>query len=76
LFHAGVRSAIAYPVTGYFYCTRRTSSVGAPTRDPTMTLDEISDQALTLLPGATVQRLLLWRYLLLWTKPYGRGLLD
>lgn len=36
----------------------------APTAPPEMTLAEIRHQAAELLPGATVRRLLLWRYLL------------
>ena len=68
LFVAVARSAIAYPVSGYYHCTRRTSRVGAPTLEPSMTLGEIRRQAIELLPGATVRRHLLWRYSLTWIK--------
>lgn len=69
LFEAGAKSAIAYPVSAYYRLTCRTSSVGAPTRDPSMTLDEIRRQAVGVLPSATVRRHLLWRYSLFWIKP-------
>jgi SAM-dependent methyltransferase len=66
---AGARSAIAYPVSRYYRCTRQTSSVGAPTLDPPMTLDDIRRQVIAVLPGAIVRRHLLWRYSLVWVKP-------
>jgi SAM-dependent methyltransferase len=69
LLHGCVRSAIAYPVSVYYRCTRRTATVGAPIREPSMTYDEIRKQAVELLPGAIVRRHLLWRYSLVWTKP-------
>lgn len=68
LLEAGARSAIAYPVSGYYRLTRQPSPVGAPTLDPSMTLDEIGRQAIEVLPGATVRRHLLWRYSLSWVK--------
>jgi len=64
----GQGAAVAYPVSGYYRCTRHTSPVGAPTLDPSMTLDEIRRQAIAVLPGVTVRRHLLWRYSLLWVK--------
>jgi trans-aconitate methyltransferase len=68
-FHAGARSAIAYPVSGYYRLTRRTSRVGAPIQDPSMTLDDIRRDAIRVLPGVTIERRLLWRYVLHWMKP-------
>ena len=68
LLEAAARSAIAYPVSGYYRCIRQTSPVGAPTLDPSMTLDEIRRHATEVLPGAIVRRHLLWRYSLLWVK--------
>lgn len=68
-FHRITRSAIAYPVSVYYRCTRRTAIVGAPIRDPSMTYGEIRKHATELLPGAIVRRHLLWRYSLVWTKP-------
>ncbi|GAA3655062.1 class I SAM-dependent methyltransferase [Nonomuraea antimicrobica] len=41
----------------------------APVRRPEMPLDEIRRQAAVLLPGATVSRLLFWRYLLAYRRP-------
>jgi trans-aconitate methyltransferase len=69
LFEAAVRSTIAYPVSGYYRLSRRISTVGAATLDPVMTLDEIRRGAIEVLPGAIIQRRLLWRYTLIWTKP-------
>jgi SAM-dependent methyltransferase len=69
LVEAGLRSAIAYPVSGYYRFTRRTSSVGAPTLDPLLTLAEIRRMAADTLPGATIRRRLLWRYSMIWVKP-------
>ncbi|GAA3603150.1 class I SAM-dependent methyltransferase [Microlunatus ginsengisoli] len=40
-----------------------------PMKDPTLTTRQVRDVARTALPGADVRRLLLWRYLLTWTKP-------
>jgi SAM-dependent methyltransferase len=65
---AGARSAIAYPVSAYYRCTRHTSRVGAPTLEPSMTFDEVRRQAVEILPGAIVRRHLLWRFSLLWVK--------
>jgi SAM-dependent methyltransferase len=36
---------------------------------PQLTTRDVRDQALALLPGATVRRLVFWRYFLLWRKP-------
>jgi SAM-dependent methyltransferase len=68
-FAAVARSAIAYPVSAYYRCTRRTARVGAPTLDPILSLREIRAQAAELLPGSIVRRHLLWRHSLIWTKP-------
>ena len=67
--HMGARSLVAYPVSAFYRLTRPSSRVGAPVRDPTMTLMEIRRDAAALLPGATVTRHLLWRYSLIWVKP-------
>lgn len=68
VFHAGARSLVAYPVSGYFRAVRQTSRVGAPIAEPTMTLPEIRQRADVLLEGALVRRHVLWRYSLVWTK--------
>lgn len=67
--HMGARSLVAYPVSAFYRVTRPTSRVGAPVRDPTLTLAEIRREAGTLLAGATIRRHLLWRYSLMWMKP-------
>ena len=68
-FHASLRSAIAFPASAWLRLTRRSTAVGAPIREPEMTLDEIRNRSAVLLPGAVIQRLVLWRYLLVWTRP-------
>jgi SAM-dependent methyltransferase len=40
-----------------------------PMLDPRLTTREVRSEASVLLPGATVRRLLFWRYLLVWHKP-------
>jgi 2-polyprenyl-3-methyl-5-hydroxy-6-metoxy-1,4-benzoquinol methylase len=67
--HMGVRSLAGYPVSAFYRLTRPTSRVGAPVLEPTMTLSEIRREADALLPGATIQRHVLWRYSLMWAKP-------
>jgi trans-aconitate methyltransferase len=67
--HMGVRSLVGYPVSAFYHMTRSTSPVGAPVLDPAMTLFEIRREAAALLPGATIQRHVLWRYSLTWVKP-------
>jgi 2-polyprenyl-3-methyl-5-hydroxy-6-metoxy-1,4-benzoquinol methylase len=67
--HLGARGLAGYPVSAFYRITRPTSRVGAPVRDPTMTLSEIRRGAGALLPGATIRRHLLWRYSLAWAKP-------
>ena len=37
--------------------------------DPPLTTQEVAHQAAAVLPGVRVQRLLFWRYLLIWQKP-------
>lgn len=40
--------------------------------NPPLTTREVADQAVAILPGARVRRLLFWRYFLTWQKPGGR----
>jgi len=65
----GRRSVLAYPVSIFHRLTRRVAPVGAPIAEPAMTLEEIRREALAVVPDATIERHLLWRYSLLWTKP-------
>jgi SAM-dependent methyltransferase len=69
LLHHCAQALIAGPVSRYYRVVRRTSDVGAPILEPTMTLSEIRQRAGALLPGAMVRRHVLWRYSLVWTKP-------
>jgi 2-polyprenyl-3-methyl-5-hydroxy-6-metoxy-1,4-benzoquinol methylase len=62
------RGGIAFATSAFYRATRSTTAVGAPITDPVMTLGEIRQQALTLLPGAVIRRRLLWRYSLVWIK--------
>jgi 2-polyprenyl-3-methyl-5-hydroxy-6-metoxy-1,4-benzoquinol methylase len=43
--------------------------MSAPTVAPSMPLSEVRRRAAYVLPGARVERRLLWRYVLTWTKP-------
>ncbi|MFI7707654.1 class I SAM-dependent methyltransferase [Nonomuraea sp. NPDC049480] len=47
---------------------QRPESTQAPVKPPEMSLEEIRREADVLLPGATVRRLLFWRYLLVYRK--------
>ncbi|MBQ0983591.1 class I SAM-dependent methyltransferase [Streptomyces sp. F63] len=47
-------------------------AVRAPVQQPSMSLAEIRQEASELLPGATLRRLLFWRYLLVFHKNTGR----
>jgi 2-polyprenyl-3-methyl-5-hydroxy-6-metoxy-1,4-benzoquinol methylase len=67
--HAGARSLLGYPVSAFYRLTRPTARVGAPIRDPAMTLTEIRCAVAAILPGATIQRHVLWRYSITWVKP-------
>jgi len=67
--HMGIRSLVGYPVSAFYRVTRPTSRVGAPIREPSMTLSEIRRGAATVLPGAAIQRHVLWRYSMTWVKP-------
>ena len=40
-----------------------------PIMDPELTIRQVRRQAERALPGATVRRLVLWRYELRWRKP-------
>ena len=67
--HEAARSAIAYPLTGFYVLTRRAEPVGAAIQEPTMTLADVRQQAAALLPGARIRRHVMWRYSLVWVKP-------
>jgi SAM-dependent methyltransferase len=62
-------SAAAFPVSRIERLVHRGKRSLAPLREPRMTLAEIRDESARLLPGAILERRLLWRYTLLWTRP-------
>jgi SAM-dependent methyltransferase len=62
-------SVAAFPVSRWRRWRRPPPSSRAPLCEPHMTLDEIHAESERLLPGACVERHLLWRYTLIWTKP-------
>lgn len=68
--HMGIRSLVGYPVSAFYRLTRPMAHVGAPVREPSMTLSEIRRGAGTRLRGATIQRHVLWRYSMIWMKPH------
>lgn len=59
----------AVPASAWWRLTRNYEPVVAPIRDPDETLSEIEDRVTTALPGASIERRLLFRYSLLWRKP-------
>ena len=65
-----VIDAAGLPVNLYFKRTRGETNPGAPIRDPDMTWAQVRTTAARLLPGARYRRHLLWRYSIVWTKPF------
>jgi hypothetical protein len=59
----------AVPVNAGLAWSQPSSPMSAPAIDPTVPLHEIQTTAARILPGVKMRRLLLWRYLLTWTKP-------
>lgn len=57
-----------FAVTRLVRMQRALHDPGAPLADPTMTYAEIERTAIGMLPGAGFRRLVLFRYLLTWTK--------
>jgi trans-aconitate methyltransferase len=60
---------VATPVNAFYALQRGRVSSGAPIKSPEMPLAEIRETVASVLPGARLSRLLLWRYLLTWQKP-------
>ena len=58
---------VAFPVSWWHRFTRPTAVVGAPIREPEMTLAEIRRRGRRVVPGAVFRRHLLWRYSMVWT---------
>jgi 2-polyprenyl-3-methyl-5-hydroxy-6-metoxy-1,4-benzoquinol methylase len=69
--HQLAQAALAVPVSRFYRVTRPTSEVGAPIKEPEMTLRQIRTRARVLLPDAAIARHLLWRYSLIWRKSEG-----
>jgi trans-aconitate methyltransferase len=69
LLHLAAAASVSVPLSAYYQLTRGSSAVGAPISEPTMTLSEIREQAPRVLPAATIGRLWLLRYSLVWIKP-------
>ena len=67
--HLRAHAALEVKVSRFYRVTRRTSEVGAPIKEPGMTLREIRARARVLLPGAAIEQHVLWRYSLIWNKP-------
>ena len=61
-------SFAAWPVSRWLRATRPHAPVDAPIAEPRETLAEIRAAAARQLPGARIERRLLWRYTLVWTK--------
>jgi SAM-dependent methyltransferase len=64
-----LRLARRQPVGATFL--RSPAHAAMPIADPDLTTREVRAVAGRLLPGASVRRLVLWRYLLVWRKPPG-----
>ena len=62
-------SAAAFPSSWAIRCVRGWANVAAPVRNARETLREIRTACEELLPGAVIQRRLLFRYSLIWGKP-------
>ncbi len=69
--HLLAQAALAVPVSRFYRVTRRTGEVGAPIKEPDLTLREIRARARLLLPDAAIERHVLWRYSLIWSKGGG-----
>ena len=60
---------VATPVNTFYALSRGSLKSGAPTKSADMSLREIRARVSSHLPDASLRRLLLWRYLLIWQKP-------
>jgi SAM-dependent methyltransferase len=70
--HHGLGLAFAglRPLTGADLLRHEATHDVMPIADPGLTTRDVRAAARDLLPGAQVRRLLLWRYLLTWRKPF------
>jgi SAM-dependent methyltransferase len=69
--HHGLGLAFAglRPLTGARLFRHEPTHAEMPVADGALTTREVRAQVVGVLPGASVRRLLLWRYLLTWRKP-------
>src|SRR4051812_20070014 len=56
LMRAAAYALVAFPVSWWHRCTRHTTAVGAPIREPSMTLAEIRNCAGQIVPGAVCRQ--------------------
>jgi 2-polyprenyl-3-methyl-5-hydroxy-6-metoxy-1,4-benzoquinol methylase len=66
---AAAHALVAFPVSWWHRVTHETAAVGAPIREPGMTLGEMRSRAGHIVPGAAFRRHLLWRYSMVFTRP-------
>jgi SAM-dependent methyltransferase len=66
--HRLVGGAIGFSVRRFYLLVREESPVGAPIREPSMTLPEIRRATTVILPGARIRWHVLWRYSIVWRK--------
>ena len=62
-------ACVAWPVSRVLRSVKRYEEMGAPVQLPRESLREIRSACGSVLPGAEVRRLLLFRYSLVWKKP-------
>jgi SAM-dependent methyltransferase len=67
----GTAFAAGRALTGRSLYARQAGHAAMPVRDPALTTRQVRAAAAEVLPGVRVRRLVLWRYLLTWTKPAG-----
>lgn len=66
--HRLVGGGIGFGVRHFYLFVREEAPVGAPIREPSMTLPEIRRRTSAILPGARIQWHVLWRYSIVWRK--------
>jgi hypothetical protein len=67
----GTVFAAGRALTGRSLFARQPGHAAMPMQDPELTTRQVRAAAAEVLPGVRVRRLVLWRYLLTWTKPAG-----
>jgi SAM-dependent methyltransferase len=65
----GAAFAAGRALTGRSLFAREAGHAAMPVQDPELTTRQVRAAAAAVLPGVRVRRLVLWRYLLTWTKP-------